>query len=283
MFKRRSSKSKRASKGVKRKHTRKVKSSVNKRRKTKTSRKTRKTRKSSRKGKTSKGGGDFIAYSIQKLMLFPREIPDVPQRLVIAIIGINDKEINQIDMYQGRDRIPEIKTLIENVKSNTQNIIRTDENPLIIFLDGLNSNSYIAKKDFADFIYISTDVYLNNEEVEKPELGDLLKAIYEDERFSEYIGLKVDVAISDLSSAAWYIDDYIKLCDTMKNYIKLNGIMYILNPKTNNQQVPGGKYYQKNLDVYVNKTKGIFKNKKAQCIKMGEGGDYFKTILPNTN
>ena len=57
MVKRRSSKSKRASKGVKRKHTRKVKSSVVKRRKTKTSRKTRKTRKSNRKGKTSKNGG----------------------------------------------------------------------------------------------------------------------------------------------------------------------------------------------------------------------------------
>ena len=60
MVKRRSSKSKRASKGVKRKHTRKVKSPVVKRRKSRTSRKTqktRKTRKSSRKGKSSKKGG----------------------------------------------------------------------------------------------------------------------------------------------------------------------------------------------------------------------------------
>ena len=54
MVKRRSSKSRRASKGIKRKHTRKVKSSVVKRRKSRTS---RKTRKSNRKGKTSKNGG----------------------------------------------------------------------------------------------------------------------------------------------------------------------------------------------------------------------------------
>ena len=57
MVKRRTSKSKRASKGVKRKHTRKVKSPVVKRRTSKTSRKTRKPRKSSRKGKSSKRGG----------------------------------------------------------------------------------------------------------------------------------------------------------------------------------------------------------------------------------
>jgi hypothetical protein len=53
MVKRRASKSK----GVKRKHTRKVKSTVNKRRKTKTSRKTRKTRKPTKKRKSSKRGG----------------------------------------------------------------------------------------------------------------------------------------------------------------------------------------------------------------------------------
>jgi hypothetical protein len=57
MVKRRSSKSKRASKGVKRKHTRKVKSPVVKRRKSRTSKKTRNTRKSSKKRKSSKRGG----------------------------------------------------------------------------------------------------------------------------------------------------------------------------------------------------------------------------------
>ena len=57
MVKRRSSKSKRASKGVKRKHTRKVKSPVIKRRKSRTSRKRNKSRKSNRKGKSSKRGG----------------------------------------------------------------------------------------------------------------------------------------------------------------------------------------------------------------------------------
>ena len=60
MFKRRTSKSKRVSKSVKRKNTRKVKSPVVKRRTSKTSRKsrkTRKTRKSNRKGKSSKKGG----------------------------------------------------------------------------------------------------------------------------------------------------------------------------------------------------------------------------------
>jgi len=57
MVKRRSSKSRRASKGIKRKHTRKVKSPVVKRRKTKTSRKRSKSRKLSRKGKSSKNGG----------------------------------------------------------------------------------------------------------------------------------------------------------------------------------------------------------------------------------
>ena len=57
MVKRRSSKSKRASKGVKRKHTRKVKSPVVKRRRSRTSKKSRKTRKSSKKRKSSKRGG----------------------------------------------------------------------------------------------------------------------------------------------------------------------------------------------------------------------------------
>ena len=57
MVKRRSSKSKRVSKGVKRKHTRKVKSPVIKRRKSRTSRKRNKSRKSNRKGKSSKKGG----------------------------------------------------------------------------------------------------------------------------------------------------------------------------------------------------------------------------------
>lgn len=57
MINRRASKSKRVSKGVKRKHTRKVKSPVVKRSKSRTSRKTHKTRKPTKKRKSSKRGG----------------------------------------------------------------------------------------------------------------------------------------------------------------------------------------------------------------------------------
>lgn len=150
------------------------------------------------------------------------------ENFVIALLGMTDLEVES--------RKGDLATLIQNVNKD----FSTRHVTFVLFDNQIIENKRIESVSVDEHLPPVTIIAIKPvERIEKPYLADVMNAAH---NFDKSLGKRVDVALSDLSSAAWRAEILLLRC--VAPYLRIGGKLIIFNQTLSNVVYSGGTYHQ---------------------------------------